>query len=58
MHHFLLEPIGGSFDDHDDEFDHVDWYNIHEAQRRLTHRNQLHILERAEQLIATREASG
>ena len=58
VHHFLLEPIGGSFDDHDDEFDHVDWYNIHEAQRRLTHRNQLHILERAEQLIATREASG
>ena len=53
VHHFLLEPRGGSFDDHDDEFDHVDWYNIHEAQRRLTHRNQLHILERAEQLITT-----
>jgi 8-oxo-dGTP pyrophosphatase MutT (NUDIX family) len=51
VHHFLMEPTGGSFDDHDDEFDHVDWYNIHEAQRRLTHRNQLHILERADQLI-------
>ena len=57
VHHFLLEPTGGSFDDHDDEFDHVDWYNIHEAQRRLTHRNQLHILERAEQLITTRRAN-
>jgi len=54
VHHFLLEPTGGSFENHDDEFDHVGWYNIHEAQRRLTHRNQLHILERADQLIATR----
>jgi len=53
VHHFLLEPTGGHFDDHDDEFDHVDWYNIHEAQRRLTHRNQLHILERADELITT-----
>lgn len=54
VHHFLLIPTGGRFSDHDDEFDHVDWYNIHEAQRRLTHRNQLPILERAEQLIAAR----
>ena len=58
VHHFLLEPTGGRFDDHDDEFDHVGWYHIHEAQRRLTHRNQLHILERADQLIADRRASG
>lgn len=58
VHHFLLEPTGGRFDDHDDEFDHVGWYNIHEAQRRLTHRNQLHILERADELIANRRPSG
>ena len=51
VHHFLLEPIGGSFDNHDDEFDHVGWYDIHDAQRRLTHRNQLHILDRVEKLI-------
>lgn len=58
VHHFLLEATGGHFDDHDDEFDHVGWYNIHEAQRRLTHRNQLHILERADELIADRRPSG
>ena len=58
VHHFLLEPTGGHFDDHDDEFDHVDWYDIHEAQRRLTHRNQLHLLDRAEELIAGRIANG
>lgn len=59
VHHFLLEPTGaGHFDEHDDEFDHVDWYDIHEAQRRLTHRNQLHILERAGEVIADRRSSG
>lgn len=58
VHHFLMEPTGGSFDDHDHEFDHVDWYDIHEAQRRLTHRNQLHILDRAAELIAMREPTG
>ena len=54
VHHFLLEPIGGNFDDHDDEFDHVGWYELYDAQRRLTHRNQLHILERVEELIVPR----
>ena len=58
VHHFLMEPTGGRFDDHDHEFDHVDWYDIHEAQRRLTHRNQLPILDRAEQLIAERRSDG
>ena len=58
VHHFLMEPVGGSFDDHDAEFDHVDWYDIHEAQRLLTHRNQVHILDRAVDLIAMREPSG
>jgi 8-oxo-dGTP pyrophosphatase MutT (NUDIX family) len=52
VHHFLLEPTGGSFERHDHEFDHVGWYDVHEAQRRLTHRNQLHILDRAVELIA------
>jgi 8-oxo-dGTP pyrophosphatase MutT (NUDIX family) len=55
VHHFLMEPTGGSFDDHDDEFDDVDWYDLHEAQRRLTHRNQIHILDRAAELIAMRK---
>jgi len=55
VHHFLMEPTGGSFDDHDDEFDDVDWYDIHEAQRRLTHQNQIHILDKAAELIAMRD---
>ena len=58
VHHFLMEPIGGRFEDHDEEFDYVGWYDVHEAQRRLTHRNQLHILDRAVELIAMREPNG
>ena len=58
VHHFLMEPNGGSFDHHDDEFDDVGWYDVHEAQRRLTHRNQLHILDQAVELLAMRESNG
>jgi len=58
VHHFLMEPTGGNFDNHDDEFDDVGWYDVHEAQRRLTHRNQLHILDEAIELIAMREPNG
>src|SRR5690606_27736741 len=48
---FLMEATGGSFDLHDHEFDEVVWLHIAEAARRLTHQNQLRILERAAEVI-------
>ncbi len=54
VHHFLLEPVGGDLGDHDAEHDLVDWFDIHEAERLLTHRNQLHILNRAAETIEKR----
>ena len=36
---------------HDAEHEVVQWFNIHEAERLLTHRNQLHILSRAAEAI-------
>lgn len=54
VHHYLLEPVGGDLDDHDAEHDLVRWYDIHEAERLLTHRNQLHILDRAAECIEQR----
>jgi 8-oxo-dGTP pyrophosphatase MutT (NUDIX family) len=56
VHHFLLEPLGGDLGDHDGEHDVVQWLDIHEAERLLTHRNQLHILNRAAECIERREA--
>jgi 8-oxo-dGTP pyrophosphatase MutT (NUDIX family) len=51
VHHYLLEPVGGDLDAHDAEHEVVQWLDIHEAERLLTHRNQLHILNRAAECI-------
>jgi len=52
VYHYLMEPIGGSTADHDHEFDRVEWCHISEAERLLTHRNQLHLLHAAAEQIA------
>lgn len=52
VHFFLMEAVGGDIAEHDHEFDDVAWYHLGEAERLLTHRNQMHILHRASELIA------
>jgi 8-oxo-dGTP pyrophosphatase MutT (NUDIX family) len=52
VHYYLMVPTGGDIADHDDEFDEVGWFHIAEAQRVLTHQNQMPILHRAAELIA------
>jgi len=47
VHLFLMEPVGGRLEDHDHEFDAVGWFHMAEAERLLTHKNQMHILHRA-----------
>ena len=58
VHYYLMEAVGGSIEHHDEEFDDVAWYDLHEAQRRLTHTNQLHILDEAAELIAAGARAG
>ena len=48
VHFFLMEPTGGNVDDHDQEFDDVGWFHLAEAERLLTHKNQMHILHKGE----------
>lgn len=52
VYFFLMRPTGGDMANHDHEFDDVGWYHLAEAERLLTHKNQLHILHRAAELIA------
>ena len=47
VHYFLMEPIGGDTADHDHEFDRVEWRHLSEAERILTHKNQVPMLHRA-----------
>ena len=47
VHYYLMEPTGGDTANHDHEFDVVVWRHLSEAERLLTHRNQLPMLHRA-----------
>jgi 8-oxo-dGTP pyrophosphatase MutT (NUDIX family) len=48
--YYLMQLVGGDVADHDHEFDDVAWVHLSEAERLLTHRNQLHILRRVAEL--------
>lgn len=48
--YYLMQPTGGDVANHDHEFDDVAWVHLSEAERLLTHRNQLHILRRVAEL--------
>lgn len=55
VYYFLMSATGGGHvNDHDHEHELVDWFDVHEAQRLITHRNQLPILERAADCIERR----
>ena len=43
VEYFLMIPT--------EEFDEVDWYDIHHASKILTHKNQIHIIDKAVQII-------
>ena len=48
VHHYLMQPNGdGSTDQHDGEYDRVEWFAAEEALRIMTHRNEVQIVRRA-----------
>ncbi len=51
VRHYLLEAIGGDTTLHDHEYDLVEWFPLHEACRRLTYQNEVHILYQAEEIL-------
>ena len=54
VHFYLMIPIGGSFGDHDHEFDQVRWSNKEESRSTLTHKNEIDVLEKAIEMVAQR----
>ena len=58
VHFYLMTSHGGSMNDHDYEFDEVEWVPIDEAQRRLTYANEVKILGSALDLIQKRDHEG
>jgi 8-oxo-dGTP pyrophosphatase MutT (NUDIX family) len=47
VHFFLMEPVGGSLENHDHEFDEVRWIPIEEARRMLTYPTERQVVEQA-----------
>ena len=58
VHFYLMRPSGGRLDDHDPEFDHVQWFPIDEALHIMTHVTEKTVMERAKALIAARNGPG
>jgi len=54
VHFWLMQPTGGSLDDHDHEHVSVRWFPLPAALRRVTHDNSADILQQAAGLIGTR----
>ena len=57
VHFWLMRPVGGDLDRHDEEHISVRWFPLGAAQRRVTHKNSAQILERAANLLAARDAA-
>jgi 8-oxo-dGTP pyrophosphatase MutT (NUDIX family) len=52
VHFFLMLPVGGSLEDHDAEFDTVQWFPAEEAYTTLSYRNEVEIVRRAVGLVS------
>jgi 8-oxo-dGTP pyrophosphatase MutT (NUDIX family) len=51
VHFFLMIAVGGSINDHDHEFDVVEWCNLSDALVKMTHANEVRIVGKAVSLF-------
>ena len=54
VHFYLMVPIGGGTDQHDPEFDVVQWFPSNLALKTLAYANEAEVLKRALELISKR----
>jgi len=58
VHHYLMKPVGGGFEQHDHEYDMVEWCPADAAVERLTYRNEAELLRRTLGLLAEPDRPG
>lgn len=58
VHYFLMEPVGGSLDRHDHEFDEVRWVPFAEAAALLTFETERALVARAADALAASPVTG
>jgi len=54
VHFYLMSPIGGHIDQHDPEFDVVQWFDVDEALSSMAYGNEAGVLRRALDVIKSR----
>ncbi len=54
VHFYLMAPVGGATNQHDPEFDVVQWFDAEDALKNLAYANEVNVLQRALDLIAER----
>ena len=57
VHFYLMVPVGGATDQHDPEFDVVEWFDAEEALETLAFANEVKVLKRALDMISEREGA-
>ncbi len=51
VYFYLMVPVGGAFEEHDPEFDVVQWFDLDEAIQTMTYPTEATILRRAKAAI-------
>ncbi len=55
VYFYLMSPVGGHIDQHDPEFDVVQWFGVEEALDSMAYGNEAAVLRRAVDVIKTRQ---
>lgn len=58
VHFYLMVPVGGNTDQHDPEFDVVEWFKAEDAVKSLVYANEVDVMQRALALIAKQDGAG
>lgn len=48
---FLMRPLDGALEDHDAEFDVVQWFPVEEACRTLSYQNEVEVVRRVVSML-------
>jgi len=57
VHHYLMTASGGSVDDHDFEYDRVEWLPVEEACRLLSYKNEVDVVRKGAEMVGGRGAA-
>ncbi len=57
VHFYLMVPVGGHTEQHDPEFDVVQWFHVDDALTAMAYDNEAEVLRRALAVIQSREGT-